>query len=107
MNLQIKRITLLVLMAGLCWMCPAYVAAQKGRVQAKRVVVSTSDAKVSYEVMGFVSSRSGKASQSAFKDIERGLVQEAAKLKADAVVSVRFLSHAGYIFGCGTAVRFK
>ena len=102
-----RRIIVFLFIGGLLLVCSGYVAAQRGPAKAKRVVVSTSDAKASYEVLGLVSCRSGKAGGSIVSDIEKTLAEEGANLGADAVVSMRFLSHAGYIYGYGTAVKFK
>ena len=102
-----KRMIVFLFVMGLLWAFSGYIAAQRGPAKPKGVVVSTSDAKASYNVLGLVSYRSGKAGGRVVNDIEEGLAKEGAKLGADAVVSVRFLSYTGYLYGYGTAVKFK
>ena len=102
-----RRVILSLLAIALIVAYAGYTIAQERGPANKRITVSTSDPKASYDPLGLVSGRSGSAGENIIENVEKKLAEEGAKLGADAVVVVRFLGHQGYMYGYGTAVKFR
>lgn len=68
----------------------------------KGVVLSTVDIDEEYDVLGIVSSRTNGLKP---EDVEKDLIKKAASMGADYVLGIQYYSHAGYLYGTGTAVR--
>lgn len=68
----------------------------------KGVILSTIDIDEEYEILGIVSHRSSELDP---KEIHAALVRQAEKMGADYVLGILYYSHAGYLYGSGTAVK--
>jgi len=99
-----KKILCVIVLAGLISMVFSISAYAKTKSKARPVILTTTDVKQAYEVIDIVSYRTGDV---AFSTIMKGLKKEAKTLKADAVIGVRCFSYGDYIYGYGTAVKFK
>lgn len=72
--------------------------------QQKQVILTTTDLKEDYKILGIVTYSSGTPDIDLVND---GLRKKAQQMDADYVISIRYISHTGKIFGCGTAVKVK
>lgn len=70
----------------------------------KQVILTTTDLKGDYEILGIVTYSSGTPD---INIVNEGLKKKAAQMNADYVVSVRYISHTGKLFGWGTAVKIN
>ncbi|MDP3786928.1 MAG: selenium-binding protein [Candidatus Omnitrophota bacterium] len=79
-------------------------AETKGKPK-KEVILTTTDIKDSYKVIGIISTRTGETNLDTLND----KLKEAAKdLGADYVIGVRyFYVQGGYLYAYGTAVKIK
>ncbi|MBI3008320.1 MAG: hypothetical protein HYY56_02200 [Candidatus Omnitrophica bacterium] len=78
----------------------------QGQQQQKKksAILTTSDGIGSYEWTKIISARAGSTDP---ESANAELLKTANSIGADYVLSVRFLSHAGYLFAYGTAVKVK
>lgn len=78
----------------------------QGQQQQKKksAVLTTSDGIGNYEWTKIISARAGSTDP---ESANAELLKTANSIGADYVLSVRFLSHAGYLFAYGTAVKVK
>ena len=80
-------------------------AAQRGRGGSgtKTIKLTTGDLSRAYEIVGIVSYKTGSTS---VDDVNKGLIKAAGKMGGvQYIISVRYFSHAGSIYGYGTAVK--
>jgi len=82
----------------------AFLAAPAAAEEKKEVILSTIRPDQNHEILGLVSYRSSKLDP---EKICKELTKKASKMGADSVTGIRFYSHAGYLYGTGTAIRFK
>ncbi len=68
----------------------------------KSVILSTTDLKQDYEILGLVSYRTGELTP---KTINDQLTKQAADMGADYVICITYYNNAGYLYGSGTAVK--
>ena len=78
----------------------------QGQQQQKKksAILTTSDSIGTYEWTRIISARAGSTDP---ESANAELLKVANSIGADYVLSVRFLSHAGYLFAYGTAVKVK
>jgi len=78
----------------------------QGQQQQKKksAILTTSDSVGNYEFSKIISARAGTTDP---ESANAELLKVANSIGADYVLSVRFLSHAGYLFAYGTAVKVK
>ena len=78
----------------------------QGQPQQKKksAILTTSDSIGNYEFSRIISARAGTTDP---ESANAELLKVANSIGADYVLSVRFLSHAGYLFAYGTAVKVK
>lgn len=77
----------------------------QGQQQKKKSAIgTTSDSVGNYEFSRIISARTGATDP---ESANTELLKVANNIGADYVLSVRFLSHAGYLFAYGTAVKIK
>ncbi len=78
----------------------------QGQQQQKKksAILTTSDGIGNYEWIRIISARAGSTDP---ESANAELLKTANSIGADYVLSVRFLSHAGYLFAYGTAVKVK
>ena len=78
--------------------------AQEKKKKAKNIAVTTGDIRESYEIIDIVSA---SISDDDLENLARKLKEKARALKADAVVSVKYLLFRGRLYAYGTAVKLK
>ncbi len=88
--------SLACIVAMLCAVPAAMADGKKG------VILSTSDIKADYEILGIVSYRSSETIPS---KINNELRSQAEDLGADYVIGITYYSGFGYLYGSGTAVK--
>jgi len=70
----------------------------------KEVLLTTTDIKDSYKVIGIISVKSGEINL----DVLNDKLKEAAKdLGADYIIGVTYFTYSGYVYAYGTAVKVK
>jgi hypothetical protein len=70
----------------------------------KEVLLTTTDIKDSYKVVGVVSVKSGEINLDVLND---KLKETAKDLGADYVIGVTYFTYSGYVYAYGTAVKVK
>ena len=70
----------------------------------KDVILTTSDIKDSYKVIGIVSIRGGEVNLDA---LNSKLKDAAKELGADYVIGINYFTYSGYVYAYGTAVKIK
>ena len=80
------------------------IADAKDKKKTKSVRITTGDIKEDYKVIDIVSA---SIIHDNLDDLKKELKKEARKLKADAVVEVRYLLFRSKIYAYGTAVKLK
>lgn len=70
----------------------------------KEVILTSTDIKEDYEILGIVSVRSGEV---VLDSINEKLKGEAKNLGADYVIGISYFNYSGYIYAYGTAVKIK
>ena len=80
------------------------VQGQQPQQKKKSAILTTSDSVGNYEFSKIISARAGTTDP---ESANAELLKVANSIGADYVLSVRFLSHAGYLFAYGTAVKVK
>ncbi|MDD5072789.1 MAG: hypothetical protein PHX64_03200 [Candidatus Omnitrophica bacterium] len=70
----------------------------------KDVVLTTSDIKDSYKVIGIVSVRGGEVNLDA---LNSKLKDAGKELGADYIIGIQYFTYSGYVYGYGTAVKIK
>ena len=98
-----RSLMLIILLLGISMFLPVTANAQK-RKQAKPVIITTGDIRENYEIIGIISAN---IISDNLEDLKHKLRKEALKLKADAVVSVRYVLFRSRIYAYGTAVKLK
>ena len=80
------------------------VQGQQQQQKKKSAILTTSESIGNYEWTRIISARAGSTDP---ESANAELLKVANSIGADYVLSVRFLSHAGYLFAYGTAVKVK
>lgn len=70
----------------------------------KGVVLTTTDLKEDYEILGIVYYRSSELNP---KKIHEELAKQAESMGADYVICIVYYNNAGYLYGSGTAVKLS
>ena len=77
---------------------------QQQQQKKKSAILTTSDSVGNYEFSKIISARAGTTDP---ESANAELLKVANSIGADYVLSVRYLSHAGYLFAYGTGVKVK
>lgn len=78
--------------------------AEEKKKKPKEVILTSTDIREDYEILGIVSVRSGEV---VLDSINEKLKEEAKNLGADYVIGINYFNYSGYIYAYGTAVKIK
>lgn len=99
---MIRRTVSIIIMLFFAAIFFLYALPQAKAEGKKGVILTTTDLKQDYEILGLVYYRSSELSP---KKIHDELRKQAEDLGADYVIGITYYNNAGYLYGSGTAVK--
>ena len=103
-------ITVALFLTAFILLSSSFVCAQvmpsksSGTAKTKDIILTTSDIKDSYKVIGIISARGGEVN---LENLNAKLKEEARGLGADYVIGINYFTYSGYVYAFGTAVKIK